>query len=102
MDAFTALSIPSRRNIIELLAKCGTLSATAIYEHFTITKPAISQHLKVLRSAKLVQMEKKGKQRLYGVDLEGMKLLEQWSLDMTTLWNHRLDALDTVIKNNKE
>ncbi len=53
MDMFVALSDPTRRAILELLASRGELTATDIYEQFSVSPQAISQHLKVLREAKL-------------------------------------------------
>ena len=63
MDMFVALSDPTRRNILELLATRGELSATAIYEQFPVSPQAVSQHLKVLREAHLVEMEKRAQKR---------------------------------------
>src|SRR5712671_352115 len=57
MDMFVALASPTRRHILELLATSGELSATAIYEQFSVSPQAVSQHLKVLREAHLVEME---------------------------------------------
>jgi len=54
MDMFVALSDPTRRAILEILATRGELSATDIYEQFSVSPQAISQHLKVLREAHLV------------------------------------------------
>ena len=65
MDVFTALAVPTRRNIIEMLASRGRLSATDIYDKFNASPPAISQHLKVLREVNLVQVEKQGQQRIH-------------------------------------
>ena len=59
MDTFTALAEPTRRNILEMLAANGNMPATSIYGHFKASPPAISQHLKVLREAKLVRVEKR-------------------------------------------
>ena len=58
MDAFTALAEPTRRNIMEMLATNESLSATDIYKNFKASAPAISQHLKVLKTANLVRVEK--------------------------------------------
>jgi DNA-binding transcriptional ArsR family regulator len=55
MDIFTALAEPTRRTIIELLARSGPLSATEIYEQFPVSPQAVSQHLKVLRETQLVK-----------------------------------------------
>ena len=59
MDIFTALAEPTRRTIIELLARSGPLSTTEIYEQFPVSPQAGSQHLKVLRETQLVKMEKR-------------------------------------------
>src|SRR5205085_12537252 len=59
MDMFMALADPTRRRILELLATNGELSATALYEQFPVSPQAVSQHLKVLREAHLVEMEKR-------------------------------------------
>ena len=58
MDMFVALADPTRRHILELLANSGELAATAIYEQFPVSPPAISQHLKVLREVKLVRVSR--------------------------------------------
>jgi DNA-binding transcriptional ArsR family regulator len=59
MDTFTALADPTRRSIFEMLAGDGQLSVSDISNRFSVSPPAISQHLKVLRETNLVQMEKK-------------------------------------------
>ncbi|MFL5625764.1 MAG: ArsR/SmtB family transcription factor [Ktedonobacteraceae bacterium] len=56
---FVALADPTRRTILEILASSGELYATDIYEKFPVSPQAVSQHLKVLREAKLVEMEKR-------------------------------------------
>jgi len=102
MDIFSALSDPTRRTILEMLAKNGSLSATDICAKFPISHPAISQHLKVLRETKLVLMEKRAQQRLYKINPYAMLELEGWTKHMTQLWNQRFDALDTVLEAEKK
>src|SRR5439155_909133 len=58
-ELFNALAEPTRRGIIELLATKGQLSATGICDNFDVSRPAISQHLKVLRKANFVRVEKR-------------------------------------------
>jgi len=65
MDMFVALADPTRRNILELLATSGELAATTIYEQFPVSPQAVSQHLKVLREAHLVEKEKRAQKCLY-------------------------------------
>lgn len=97
IDVFQALSDPRRRDILELLAAHGELSATAISENFDISAPAISQHLKVLREANLVRMEKRAQRRIYRINPEGMHELQGWAKQLTRLWHERFDALDKLL-----
>lgn len=94
---FLALAEPTRREIIELLAAKGELPATTIYENFNVTHPAISQHLKVLREADVVRMEKRAQQHVYRVNTDAMAELEGWAREISDLWNQRFDALDKVL-----
>jgi DNA-binding transcriptional ArsR family regulator len=96
MDMFSALADPTRRTIIELLAGNSPLSATDIYDKFPVSPPAISQHLKVLREAKLVQMEKRAQQRMYQINPDAMLELEAWARHRTQLWNERFDAFTRI------
>ena len=102
MDKFYALADPTRRKIIELLAKHGQLSAREISEQFPVSPPAISQHLKVLREAKLVQVEKRAQQRIYRINPEAMLELEDWARQLRQLWNQRFDALEQVLEEEKK
>ncbi|HEX2981012.1 MAG TPA: metalloregulator ArsR/SmtB family transcription factor [Anaerolineaceae bacterium] len=102
MDIFTALSDPTRRKIIEILAQRGPLPAGEIYAHFTTSAPAISQHLKVLREAQLVTIEKQAQQRIYRVNPSAIREIEAWVSRLTYFWNQRLDVLDEVLAAEKE
>ncbi|MBP1949331.1 ArsR/SmtB family transcription factor [Virgibacillus litoralis] len=105
-DIFHALSEPNRRYILEILANQEQLTATDIYDRFNISPPAISQHLKILREANLVRMEKKAQQRIYQLNPDAIIELEEWANHITQLWTQRFDALDKVLetemKKNKE
>ncbi len=102
MDKFHALAEPTRRDIIEMLATNGQLCATEICAKFHVTPPAISQHLKVLREARLVRMEKRAQQRIYQINPDAILEVEEWAKQMTQLWNKRFDALDTLLKAEKK
>ena len=102
MDMFVALADPTRRNILELLAKRGELSATAIYEQFPVSPQAVSQHLKVLREANLVEMEKHAQKHLYRINPQTLSQFEEWVNNMQRMWSERFDALDTVIEMEKQ
>jgi DNA-binding transcriptional ArsR family regulator len=102
MDTFSALADPTRRKILELLARDGPISATAIVEHFLLSPPAISQHLKVLREAQLVHMEKRAQQRMYRINPAAILELEEWAKRMTQLWTQRFDAFEKVLEAAKK
>src|SRR2546422_6067568 len=102
MDMFGALADPTRRTILELLASSGELSATALYEHFPVSPQAVSQHLKVLREAHLVEMEKRAQQHVYRLNPQTLSQFEAWVQQMKQRWSERFDALDTVLESEKK
>ncbi len=98
MDAFHALAEPRRRRVVEILARRGQLSASQICDEFDVTPQAISQHLRVLREANVLQMEKRAQQRLYTFNPRSMNQIQVWVAEMARLWNSRLDRLDKALK----
>ncbi|MBO9129854.1 metalloregulator ArsR/SmtB family transcription factor [Bacillus sp. 165] len=75
---FQALSDTARQDIILLLAQHDALTVNEITEHSSLSRPAISHHLKVLRDNHLVTIEQKGTQRYYSLALEAsVELLKQ-------------------------
>ena len=102
MDMFVALSDPTRRAILEILASNGELSATAIYEYFSVSPQAISQHLKALREAKLVVMEKRAQKHLYRINQETLSQFEVWVQQTRQRWEERFSALDIVLEREKQ
>ncbi|SRR5258708_5037139 len=101
MDVFSALADPTRRTIVELLASNGKLSMTDIFSNFSMSQPAISQHLKVLREAKLVDMEKSAQKHLYKINPSKFLEIEGWIHKMTKVWNDRFDVLNDLLENEK-
>ncbi len=102
MDMFSVLADPTRRQIIELLAGGGQLTATQIYDQFEATPPAISQHLKVLREAQVVVMQKRGQQHLYQLNSAGMTEVETWLQSLSRRMNARFEALDAVLEEEQQ
>lgn len=98
MDKFHALAEPTRRQIVEMLAREGELTAGEIQSRFNVSAPAISQHLKVLREAGLVQVEKRAQQRIYRVNPDSMLELEGWARRVRQLWAGRFDALEALLR----
>jgi DNA-binding transcriptional ArsR family regulator len=100
MLSLSALSDPTRRRIIELLATKEHTAGELVAE-FDLSAPAISQHLKVLRDSKLVQVRVEGQCRVYAVNPAGFEELDAWLHRMHGFWSQRLDALDQALKQEK-
>ncbi len=77
MSIFAALADPTRRGIVESLAR-GALSSGEIAERFDISASAISQHLKVLREAQMVRVRAEAQRRIYELDPQGVNELAGW------------------------
>lgn len=89
IDAWQAAAEPSRRHILHLLSS-SELSAGEIAGHFTSTRSATSQHLKVLLAAGLVDIRADGRRRLYRLNAAGMLRLRA---EITSFWTQELDDL---------
>jgi len=92
-----ALAEPHRRQIVELLASRGRMNATDISKRFEVTPAAVSQHLKVLRNAQILSMQRKAQQRLYEINPAAFEELEQWSRKMKETWTARFNQLDALL-----
>ena len=96
MDAFLALADPTRRRIIESLAD-GEAAFGELAGLFDMSRPAVSQHLKVLREAGLVAVRKDAQRRIYRLNVEGLGELEQWLDKVKRFWGPRLDDLERAL-----
>lgn len=97
MDAFHALAAPHRRRVVELLARRGRLSASQICDEFDVTPQAISQHLRVLREANVIQMERRAQRRIYTINPRSLNEIQAWTAELTKTWNRRLDRLNRAL-----
>ncbi|HWD27736.1 MAG TPA: metalloregulator ArsR/SmtB family transcription factor [Rhizomicrobium sp.] len=96
MQALTALADPTRQRILEMLST-GALSAGDIASRFTMSAPAVSQHLKTLREAKLVRVRPEKQKRFYELDPEGVGDVANWIQDLRKFWANKLDALEAEL-----
>ena len=97
MDRFIALADPTRRKILSLVAR-RTQRASDIAAHFDMSPPAISQHLKALRETGLIRVERRGRERIYSLNPEGLGKMEEWIAQTRAIWNERLDKLEDVLR----
>ena len=97
LDAtFHALAEPRRRAILVALGD-GELTAGDIASRFAVTRPAISQHLAVLRQAGLVAERRAGTRRLYRTRREGLEPLRKW---VDGFWADSLEALKSTVESD--
>lgn len=96
MEAFAALADPTRQRIVQMLA-AGALSSGEIAGHFDLSAPAISQHLKALKGAKLVTVRADKQKRIYELNPEGVAEIAAWVERIRNFWNPKLDALEAAL-----
>jgi|SRR5690242_2532393 len=91
-----ALADPTRRAIFERLAR-KPMSVGELADGFTVSRPAVSQHLKALRDARLVDHEKSGTQNIYRVNPEGIAALRRY---LDSLWSRALGDLKAAAESS--
>jgi DNA-binding transcriptional ArsR family regulator len=101
MEAFAALADPTRRQIVELLAE-GERSAGEIARQFTMTQPAVSQHLRALREAGLVRVRNDAQRRMYSLNPRGLREIDAWVSRYRAFWITHLDALERALDDEDE
>ncbi|BDH58536.1 helix-turn-helix transcriptional regulator [Tsukamurella sp. PLM1] len=92
---FLALANPVRRELLRILA-AGPLAAGELSERFTLSRPAVAEHLKVLRDAGLVADSPAGRRRIYRLTAEPLADLGEWLHPFEKFWRARLSALAVV------
>jgi DNA-binding transcriptional ArsR family regulator len=93
MQSLTVLADPTRQRIVEMLA-AGPMSSGDIARCFDISAPAVSQHLKTLRAARLVRVRVAAQKRIYELDPRGVGELTEWIARIRSFWSTKLDALE--------
>lgn len=91
-DVFHAISDPTRRALLDLLAG-KEQPVSALVERFEVSQPAISQHLRVLRGAGLVSERRQGRQRLYRLEPVPLRQAYDWLAHYERFWREKLLAL---------
>jgi DNA-binding transcriptional ArsR family regulator len=97
MTTFEALADPTRRRIVELVAE-RERSAGEIAAAFSITRPGVSKHLRVLREEGIVTARGEGTRRLYSLDPAALDEVDGWLERCRGFWQNRLDALETELR----
>jgi DNA-binding transcriptional ArsR family regulator len=101
MRIFAAVADSTRRRIVEMLA-ARDRAAGEIVGAFDVSAPAISQHLKVLRDAGLVNVRAEGQHRIHSLNPKGLEKIEAWLTKTKRFWERRLDALERELEATDE
>lgn len=96
-NTFAALGDPTRLAIVERLLDQGELSAGALQSVAEMTAPAISRHLKVLRSAGVISQRIDGQRRMYSVVPDQVRAISDWTKSHEEFWRVSLDRLAAAL-----
>lgn len=100
-NVFRALSDPTRRRVLERLSG-SPASVGELAERFDMALPSFVQHMRVLEDCGLVRSRKTGRVRTYRLAPRRFKLAEAWLVRQRTMWERRLDQLDSYLTDIKE
>lgn len=101
VQTFRAIADPTRRAILDEL-RGGERAAGELGQRFPISQPALSQHLRVLRSVGLVVPRKEGRQRVYRLEAGPLLEVQRWLAHYERFWEQKLDALGQFLDETKE
>ena len=99
-DVFQAIADPTRREIINLVA-FQSLNLNSIAEKFDVSRPAISQHIKLLTECGLIVIKKQGRERYCEARLKQLNEVSDWIEKYRKFWAGRFDALDDLLDEMK-
>lgn len=100
MDTFSAIADPTRRRILDLLARGPRPAGELAAEFPRLTQPGVSRHLRVLRDAHLVGVTVSAQQRIYALKPEGLAELYEWMAKYQAMWPETLDSLERYLNAN--
>ncbi len=96
VDVFAAIASPVRRALLDAL-RPGPLAVHQLADDFAISRPAISQHLQVLRNAELVTEERTGRERRYRLQPHRLREVTDWIKHYEQFWNSHLTNLRNLL-----
>lgn len=105
-DVFQAIADPTRRQIIDLLAN-DSMTLNTIAENFKISRPAISQHIKILAECGIIEIEQKGRERFCKIKPGSLVPAFLWLEQYQKQWAERIDSFEKYVnklhsKNKKQ
>jgi DNA-binding transcriptional ArsR family regulator len=98
-DVFNAIAEPRRRQIIALLADRGEQAVGDLVRTLRIPQPAVSKHLGVLRTVRLVSVNRRGRSRMYRLNPRELKIVHDWVKNYERFWNSQFDRIKARAEN---
>src|ERR1700712_549070 len=95
-DVFQAIADPTRRQIINLIAG-QAMNLNAIADNFDISRPAISNHVKILTECGIITIEQVGRERYCRIQPNNLKVIADWVEPLRTLWEQKLDSFENYL-----
>lgn len=95
-DVFQAIADPNRRAIISLVSQ-KKMTLNHVAEHFDVSRPAISKHIKILTECGLISIEQHGRERYCEARLEKLNEVSDWVEQYREFWATKLDALELYL-----
>ena len=95
-DVFQAISDPTRRAIITLIA-LNAMTPNALAEHFHTSRQAVSKHIKILTECELIEQEQIGREIYYKLEIDKMKAIDIWLEQFRKIWETKFNQLDDVL-----
>lgn len=100
-DVFQVVADPSRRTILQLLTK-NSLSINALADHFEMSRPAVSKHIKILNDSGFIDIENIGRERYCTLNKAGFDELNEWINYFDLFWASKLKKLGQVMKKRED
>jgi DNA-binding transcriptional ArsR family regulator len=97
MDTFSALSDPTRRQVLDLLSRRERAAGELGRAFPSVSQPGMSRHLRALREAGLVHVRKQDRHRVYSLRWEGLAPVDAWISKFRGFWETELDSLESFL-----
>lgn len=96
LDAFQVIGDPSRRKMLMLLSE-DNMTINSLADHFDMSRPAVSKHIKILHSAGFISIRDIGRERYCTLKKDGFEELQAWISHFDKFWTSKLKKLETLL-----
>lgn len=100
-DVFQAIADPVRRDIIGLVAS-QPMNLNSVAEHFNISRPAISKHIRILAECGLLTIKQHGRERFCEPQFKTLQEVADWAGQYKAFWSGKLDALEVFLQKEQK